>query len=622
MPLPSTHLGLKSPLRWPALTATIGLTALLLVAGCSHIERAGPRPRGASSIRDLDGMQRDQLSRGTVGAETATMGWDDRSNASYVPTVVRGYGLVTGLAGTGSRDIPPTVRAHMLEIMARHGVGSERSGFGHITPEMLLDSQDTAVVIVEAILPPGAVGRTRTPPVASGRLPEIQPGTTFDVRVSADPRTGTTSLEGGQLYSTDLRPGPLLTGSKQARRLAVARGPIFLNPFVSEEAAQRGELNLRNGRILDGGEAVEDSPIKLQLYTPSHSRIRTIQNAINRRFPIERGQRRQTAAGVNDGLLEITIPPSYRDDPDRFVRILQHITIRQIDIESIADSIRRSLIKDPSGAATAYWRWVALGPAALPAVRELYDFPEQGPRLAALRAGADLADPQVGEELRTMTQSELVAERLEAAYLLSKLPREPRSDAALRQLLEDDDIEVRFRAYEALEKRGSTLIRRSMAGDRFALHQVPSSYSTIYVTQTQEPRIVLFGEDLQIDRPITLGLWDNEMLIKDDPEEDVIEVLSRTGPGGSMVIDRISPDLQGFILLLAHTPSVEDPLPGLDLPYSRVVGTLHGIWTAGFLPVDFKAEQDRAMAELRRAGALSTYRPRPEFSSGQLAPNP
>ena len=598
------------------------LAAGLIMAGCSPIERAGPRARGGSSVKDLDGMQRDQLHRGTIGADTGILGWDDRSSGSYVPTVVRGYGLVVGLDSTGSRDIPPNVRAHMLEIMTRHGIGSERSGFGQISPETMLDSDDTAVVIVEAILPPGAVGRTRTPPVASGRLPEIQPGTTFDVRVHADPRTGTTSLEGGQLYSTDLRPGPLLTGSKQARRMAMASGPIFLNPFVSDEAAARGELNLRNGRILEGGEAIEDSPLKLQLYTPSHTRIRVLQNAINRRFPIERGQRHETATGVSDGIIQITIPPSYRSDPDRFVRILQHVTVRQIDIDRIADSIRRALIKDPSGASTAYWRWVALGPSALPAVQALYDFPEQGPRLAALRAGADLGDPQVGEYLRKMTRSSLLAERLESAHLLATLPREPRSDNALRKLLDDEDIEVRFRAYEALERRGSGLVRRSMVGDRFALHEVPSSYSTIYVTQTKEPRIVIFGEDLQIDRPITLGLWDNEIIIKDVPEDDTIEVLSRTGPGGGMIIDRISPDLQEFILLLAHTPTVQDPLPGLDLPYSRVVGTLHGIWSAGFLPVDFKAEQDRAMAELRRAGALSTYRPRPEFSTAPAAQTP
>ena len=110
-----------------------------------------------------------------------------------------GYGLVVGLNGTGSRDIPPAVRAHMVQEMARRGIGSEAEGYGHLKPDAMLDSPDTAVVIVEGVVPPGAVGRQVT------ALNQIH-GTIFDVRVKADHRTGTTSLEGGRLYTAELRP--------------------------------------------------------------------------------------------------------------------------------------------------------------------------------------------------------------------------------------------------------------------------------------------------------------------------------------------------------------------------------------------------------------------------------
>ena len=104
---------------------------------------------------------------------------------------------MVGLEGTGSRDMPAPVRASMLQEMARRGVGNPATGFGDVTPERLLDSDDTAIVIVEGVIPSGGVK-----------------GGSFDLRVYAAPGTSTTSLEGGNLYTADLRPGDLAVGSR------------------------------------------------------------------------------------------------------------------------------------------------------------------------------------------------------------------------------------------------------------------------------------------------------------------------------------------------------------------------------------------------------------------------
>lgn len=584
----------------------------VVLTGCSQVERARPRPKASSSIRELADVQVSGILRGTVGAETVILGWDDSSSPTYQPVKIRGYGLVVGLDGTGSRDVPPDVRAHMMQIMARQGIGSERIGFGDLSPESMLDSPDTAIVIVEGIVPPGAVGRTRTPPSANGRLPEIMPGTTFDVRVYADPRTGTTSLEGGRLYTTDLSPGPLLTGSRQARRLGQAAGPIFLNPFIESEDVAAGDINTLNGRILNGGQVLEDMPLKLRLINPSHSRVRTIQDAINRRFPLERGQTNPTARGVSDAVLELTVPPSTRDDPDSFVHIVQHTSLRQVDADRIANTTRRALQRDPSDAAHAYWRWVALGPQALPMVRTMYDYPEALPRLAALRAGSQLADPIAAVSLRHMARAGTLPERLEAATLLAKLPVDPRTEEVLRGMLSDEDIEVRLRTYEALEQLGSPVVRRIAFPSKFELHEVPSAYPAIYVTQMQRPRIVLFGDAVEILRPLTMGLWDNSLIMREAQDEDRIEIFYRDTPLGRPEINRVKPTLHELILLLAHDPTIEDPSPGLDLTYSEVVGVLHALWRRDYVLADFKAQQDRVMAELRRSATMIDYQPRPE----------
>jgi hypothetical protein len=578
------------------------LIGAILLTGCSQVERARPRPKASSSIKELEGLQTASILRGTVGAETVLIGWDDSTSATYKPIKIRGYGLVVGLDGTGARDVPPDVRTHMIQIMARQGVGSSRLGFGDMSPEDMLDSPDSAIVIVEGTVPPGSVGRRRTPPSASGRMPEVIPGTTFDVRV----------YEGGQLYTTDLQPGPLLVGSRQAKRLGQAAGPLFLNPFIENKDVAAGDINTLNGRVLNGGQVLEDMPLKLRLINPSHSRIRIIQNAINRRFPLERGQTAPTARGTIDAVIELTIPPSMRDDPDSFVHIVQHATLRQIDSDRIANTTRRALQRDPSDAPHAYWRWVALGPQALPMVRKMYDYPEALPRLAALRAGAELSDPIAAVSLRQMGKNGTLAERLEAATLLAKLPVDPRSEDVLRGMLNDEDIEVRLRTYEALEQLRSPIVRRTVMPGKFELHEVNSAFSAIYVTQVKHPRIVLLGDVVEILRPLTLGLWDNSLMMKESIDDDRIEVFYRHDSLSLAEVNQVKPNLHELIMLLAHDPSIEDPSPGLNLTYSEVVGVLHALWRREYIAADFKAQQDRVMAELRRSATMSDYKPRAE----------
>ena len=155
-------------------TISILLAAIVITCSCSPIERATPKPR-SSSAKKLEDWDVPNILRGTVGSETLLIGQAERTSPTYQPVVVRGYGLVVGLNGTGLSDIPPSIRAHMISEMERRGVGSEMMGFGHLNPEQMLNSPDTAVVVVEGVMPPTAVGRYRTPPI-SGRRPETIPG--------------------------------------------------------------------------------------------------------------------------------------------------------------------------------------------------------------------------------------------------------------------------------------------------------------------------------------------------------------------------------------------------------------------------------------------------------------
>ena len=319
----------------------------LAAAGIASCATDEPAPRPTRADRSNLALNLPPVLRGTVASETAVTG--------YQPVVVRGYGLVVGLNGTGSSDIPPSLRAHMLAEMGRHGLGSERTGTAYINPEAMLNSPDTAVVIVEAVLPPGALGR-RFLPRKWGEAKQVIPGTKCDVRVYADPRTGTTSLEGGRLYTCDLRPGQPRTGSRQAAPLAEASGPIFVNPFA-EPGTGNATITRTIGRILNGCEILEDLPVKLKLFNPSHTAAARLQSTINAKFPEEPLQGKPTAHGESGDSIEITVPPSYKVDTAEFVQLLRHTTIQLAEVERWAAFVRRAVLANPADAETASRRW-------------------------------------------------------------------------------------------------------------------------------------------------------------------------------------------------------------------------------------------------------------------------
>jgi len=564
------------------------LFLIVVMAGCSSIERAEPKPKPTAAPGTLS-LEVPPIMRGTVASETIVLG--------YQPVVVRGHGLVVGLQGTGSRDIPPDLRNHMITEMSRMGIGKENTRWRDLEPEQMLDSADTAVVVVEAVIAPASVRGTR-----------------FDVRVYSDPRTGTTSLEGGRLYTTHLRPGPLRLGRNQARTLALAKGPVFINPFAEPGSVGRDTVDRRAGRILNGGIVARDIPIKLRLATPSHARAQIIQNSINAQFPQEPGQREKTARGESDESIEITVPPSYRNNTREFVALLRHSTIRRSGVEAVSSSIRRILLNDPSAAEAASLRWQALGQRALPVIKDLYDYSEEQPRMAALNAGANLNDALVIRHLIEMAESASRDSRLKAILLLAEMGGNPRIDFTLRDLLNDADLEIRLSAYEALIERGDPLLTRRVVDDKFLLDVIESDHPLVYITQIGRPRIALFGEELEIQRPCTVTAWSNRLMVKADSSDEPLEVYYRHPDEIQGTIYDVEAELGSFIEFLGHETTVEQPEPGLGLTYAQTVGAVYQIWRQGAIDADFKAEQDRILAAILEQQTQEQPEQRPEFS--------
>ena len=103
---------------------------------------------------------------------------------------VHGYGIVAGLAGTGSAECPPALRPELIKYIWKQMPKNISIDAGKF-----IDSSNTAVVEIVGVIPPLA-----------------SKGDHFDVKVQAFSRSQTTSLTGGRLYTVELKEAASFVG--------------------------------------------------------------------------------------------------------------------------------------------------------------------------------------------------------------------------------------------------------------------------------------------------------------------------------------------------------------------------------------------------------------------------
>ena len=191
-------------------------------------------------------------------------------------------------------------------------------------------------------------------------------------------------------------------------------------------------------------------------------------------------------------------------------------------------------------------------------------------------------------------------------------------------MMDDEDLEIRIRAYEALRDRRSALILTVPIEGKFGLDIVQAAHRTIYVTQSHKPRIAVLGGDLEVERPIALQSLGGQLLIRADEERDGLAIRYQSDDMPRARILRCSAKVSDLVQSLAWEPVLSTDPEGLNLSYGETVSVLHDLWKAGYLAGDFKAEQDRVLAELQRWGTLSDYEQRPDIrpSTAREAPAP
>lgn len=610
------------------------LAALVLPACNRNKRQPPPRPRQADRIvvRDVPSAL-----RGTIGAEASLQGVES--------TLVSGIGFVVGLNGTGGLTLPEQYAAHLERSMGLLGITASNqaggAGIEGMSPRQLLRDPNTAAVIVQAAVPPGA-----------------NESDTFDVYVRA---INATSLEGGRLWTTELRVGPPSAfGDAQAVMLGKANGPIFLNPFAEPGGSNDGVVRTV-GRVLEGGFVTTPTVLNVVLDNPSHQRARQIASAVNTAFPPGPGDPEQIARGRDEQLVQVRIPFRYRERRPEFIELIRHLSIDQSFPEVYARRFAQTLVTDPYMSGNMSYSLEAIGERAKPFLTDLYESPELAPRVAALRAGASLNDPKAVRPLRDLALNGPENLRTEAISLLALIDGPPLIEETLRSLLASPQLSVRVEAYEGLMRRavqvqkrrlalaqyqarnqretapmaslsqldalarafvpGNSMygVSRELVEGKFFLDRVPYGDPLIYITQQGEPRIVLFGAEPSLRTPMLVSAWSDRLLMAADAPGDPIRLYFRNvGDRRSVTLESVPAGLEELIRFMAREPTTADPRPGLGLSYSEIVGLMYEIQNHRGTLAAFATENDRLLAQLLESVQRDEIEVRPEAPGGDI----
>ena len=569
------------PPRCPAGGEVRALGKLLLLAaacclsviGCDGTNNPFSRPKSVDPSESAEPRVVPPYEAGTV-AEYAQL---VRGGNLYV----QGYGIVVGLGKDGSREIPAHLRGYLVKQLARHKLGSYRHGTRHVSPELVLRDPDTAVVMVAGAIPPGA-----------------PKGGRFDLAVTAMAQTTTRSLDGGYLMPLDLHmaaAGAALPGGP-TRALGEGKGEIFVNPFVDPHS-RNDAVKLRQGRVPNGGTVVKARRVQLRLRHADYALCGLIQQRINARF----SRRDRVANAVNSTDILITIPPDSHDDYNHFLRLMMHVLVRVRPGESEphARAIARAMTLPDAVHEELALVWEAIGNEVVPIVRTLYDSKSAQAAYYAARTGMRLDDHVASDVVIRFATAPDSPLQVPAILELGRHPKVHRAVRPLEKLLQDPKEQVRIAAYRALARRGdSPAIRRiSVGSGRFHLDMVESDREyVIYATQLREPRIVLFGKKMAVNRPVFFLSRGELVTVHAREKEDQLTVfrkIPRTGRSSGSA--KLPPQVSGLIRLLGGDPpntAVESrKIAGLGLNYGQIVSVISQLCKERGIPAKFVLQE-------------------------------
>jgi len=470
---------------------------------------------------------------------------------------VEGYGLVGGLNGTGSAECPPQIRAYLKRYIMKQLPEQQ------IDVEKLINSADTAVVLIEGIMPTLALKNQY-----------------FDVRVTALRGSQTISLDNGGLLAAELK----TTGTFgiTTNVIAEAEGPVYIDKIGSSET------NNRAGYILAGGRVLDEYKVNLVLPKPDLRATSDIRNRLNERFGDG------SARAVLPGQIELTAPDKYRRQKQRFISIVKSLYLTEdpeITRERIKTFVRRLAGSEDKLASEIALE--AIGNESLSKLSVLLNASDEQVRLQAARCMLNMGSEKGLETLRQIVLDKGSSYRLEALEAISIAANRNDTAGISRKLLRDDDFDIRLAAYEQLRKFSDAAITQEPIGRNFFLEQIAQTgHETIFASRSGQPHIVLFGAPLRCSSNTFVQSDDGNITISAAAGEEYVSIMRKvpTRPG---IIAQLksSFELADIIRTLCEEPlkKGEKGRGGLGVSYADVIAVLKQMCDKGAVKAEFRA---------------------------------
>lgn len=234
------------------------------------------------------------------------LGWRDNA--------LVGYGLVTGLAGSGDSPRSTMTQFALKNVLSRLGA--------NVPPE-LVQSRNVAAVVVTATLPPTA-----------------HVGDRIDVTISSvgDAR----SLVGGTLLMTPLM-GP------DQRPYALAQGPLVVGGYRFDSAFNREQKNYPTSATVPAGATVE-APVRADLLGPENALTFILKEP-------DTVTAERAALGINQaigpGTARVVDASSISIDPRRWSGDVYGLISRIESVTVTPDDLARVVINERTGTVVA-----------------------------------------------------------------------------------------------------------------------------------------------------------------------------------------------------------------------------------------------------------------------------
>lgn len=471
---------------------------------------------------------------------------------------VEGIGLVGGLDGKGSSECPAAIRTHLEQYAL-----TELTGEGSLSVNNLIDSLNTAVVVIDGNMPIEDSGEPY-----------------FDVKVTAYTGTQTVSLENGWLYRCELK--KIGTFGINTPTLADVIGPVFTDKISDLP------IDKRTGYILGSGKIINKYAIGIVLNKPDFALTNNIRNRLNFRFG------RDTALAVKEGMLILNVPSKYKAQRGKFLELLKTTYVYDVpgnEPKRIEKHIQQ-IIDQPQSNEGEY-ALEAIGNQCLNQLSILLGAPDEHVRLRAARCMLNLRSDEGMSVLIETALNKLSPYRIEALKAITESGRASDASSLALELMKDKNFDIRLAAFEQLHKLDDKSITAKSIASVFYIERIEQNVGKdIYVTRSGQPKVVLFGSTINFNKGFSVTSANGEIAIEAPEDQDYV-IVTRKFPN--------RPDLTGQIKCNYEIGDIIqalcDALPergqknrgGLGVSYSDIITLLKQMCDKGAVNAQFHA---------------------------------